>query len=294
MSLKTAITLVAALPATAFAATPAPVPEVLTGGPWNLHYANDSCQLAREFGAGDAAVLLQFQWFKPGDVFQLVLAGKRFANRQGSEVQIAFPTAGPPQKLWAAAGTLTDGQPALVIQSARLLPSPDPTITEDPATWSAEEPPVGVEVEHQVNRLGLDEDGKASLEFRLGSMGSPLQAVRACLDELVTHWGIDAQGQKTLSAKPIPLNFPGSWITTGDYPHFALLQSQQGIVNFRLIVGPDGSPQSCTIQSATNPPSFAKVVCDKLMKRARFKPALDKDGNPIASYFASSVRFVIG
>jgi len=72
-----------------------------------------------------------------------------------------------------------------------------------------------------------------------------------------------------------------------------LYAGQSAIVEFRMIVSDDGSPASCHIQSTTRPKEFDKAVCGSLMKRARFKPALDADGKPLASYYRNTVRFAI-
>lgn len=45
------------------------------------------------------------------------------------------------------------------------------------------------------------------------------------------------------------------------------------------------------ILSATNPKGFEDTVCDSLMKRARFRPALDVAGEPMRYYFIDRVIF---
>ncbi|NML94723.1 hypothetical protein HHL27_13695 [Novosphingobium sp. TW-4] len=70
------------------------------------------------------------------------------------------------------------------------------------------------------------------------------------------------------------------------------MMGASAIVYFRLMVGPDGNPTGCHIQQATNSPEFTDFTCKLLMKRARFAPALDAAGNPTASYYTNSVRWL--
>lgn len=50
-------------------------------GPWNVHYADDSCRLGRSFGQGDQRVTLIFDQFAPGDYLRTKLVGARLHPR---------------------------------------------------------------------------------------------------------------------------------------------------------------------------------------------------------------------
>ena len=62
----------------------------------------------------------------------------------------------------------------------------------------------------------------------------------------------------------------------------------------RRLLARMGKPSACHIQQSASPPEFSKAVCDAMMRRAHFEPALDKDGKPVASYYRSSVIFLMG
>jgi TonB family protein len=64
-------------------------------------------------------------------------------------------------------------------------------------------------------------------------------------------------------------------------------------VHFRLSVDARGKVSDCHIQRSTRPEGFDEAVCEVLMHRARFKPALDAEGKPMASYYINTVRFII-
>ena len=122
-------------------------------------------------------------------------------------------------------------------------------------------------------------------------MRGPLAALDKCADDLLTSWGLDAEKHKNLRQEAKPMKSPGKWIVSSDYPLDMLMAGQPALVNFRLNIGTDGIPVSCHIQTTTRPKEFDKAVCKSVMRRARFSPALDAQGQPIATYFQSAVRF---
>lgn len=72
-----------------------------------------------------------------------------------------------------------------------------------------------------------------------------------------------------------------------------LRQGKRAIVHFRLNVDAAGQPTACHIQQSTRPKAFDDAVCKAIMRNARFDPALDAEGQPVASYWLNSVVFHI-
>jgi len=132
-----------------------------------------------------------------------------------------------------------------------------------------------------------------AVRFMLGSMRKPMAAMRACTDELMTHWGIDLDAHRGLTRAAAPKSNPGDWISSRDYPRDLLRKGAQGLVQFRLSISAEGMPTQCHIQQSTRPEGFDKAVCETLMRRARFEPALGANGQPIASFWRSAVRFMM-
>lgn len=90
-----------------------------------------------------------------------------------------------------------------------------------------------------------------------------------------------------------PLSNPGGWITEDDYPAQALRYEMTGSVGFRLRVDPEGAPSACETSYSSGWAFLDRTTCDLLMRRARFRPALDRRNKPVASYFSSRVRWEI-
>lgn len=258
---------------------------------WHLDYADDSCRMSRDFGTGEQKTTFAVERYEPGDKFALLVAGNPLNAVKGKlgqtfEAKLRFGPFEAEQTISVSPATLGDAIGILVASAALAAPAED--IAEG-APW----PTLSPEREAAVTQLRLNRIARQPIVLELGSMGKPMAALRACTDELLTHWGIDVALHANRSKVPVPAGNPGKWLRSEDYPSAMLRNGNQGLVQFRLMVGADGKPTSCHIQRSTRPKELDDMVCHNLMRRARFTPALDAEGKPIASYFQSSVRFQI-
>lgn len=90
-----------------------------------------------------------------------------------------------------------------------------------------------------------------------------------------------------------PKGSPGDWVTSDDYPPSALRNEEQGSTGFKLDVGADGRPTSCTVTRSSGFADLDETACRLLQRRGRFTPAKDTAGNGMASVYSSSVRWQI-
>lgn len=92
---------------------------------------------------------------------------------------------------------------------------------------------------------------------------------------------------------PLPANRPArpimlqSWFSSDDYPSQELANS--GTTAFVVDVGPDGHARSCEVTQSSGSALLDEATCRVVTDRARFDPATDGKGRPIAGRFASSV-----
>lgn len=80
-------------------------------------------------------------------------------------------------------------------------------------------------------------------------------------------------------------------ISEADYPAFALQLGQQGDVNVALTVGEDGRVASCFVEKSSGYGVLDATTCGLMRVRARFTPARDANGNPVASAYRQSVSW---
>lgn len=255
-------------------------------GAWEINYDIDSCNLLAEFGDGPQSTFVRLTRYQPGDRFDLTVYGEAYEfPRSIVPVRVGFGLA-EPIKRDAMTGHAGNKLPLLIVNSLRL----DGWASE---TSDAEGPPVTPDMEDRASILDLTIPGGKRFKLETGSFGKPMQAMRACVDDLIKSWGYDPVQQATLSAKPQPRTKPGSWLTNADYPSGAALAAQNGIVQFRLDIDETGKVASCRVLHRTNPDSFSALTCKRISQRAKFRPARDKNGKPVRSYYVDKARFVI-
>jgi hypothetical protein len=150
-------------------------------------------------------------------------------------------------------------------------------------------------LEREAEGLLIERAFNKTLFLRTGSLRSPMAAMRSCLDELYSHWGIDVDAHRTLSRPAIPLDYARIVREIQEsYPASMLMGGNQGYLRVRLGVGADGKPTNCHMQVDYNAQAFERVACEKLMRYATFAPALDKDGRPIASFYLVGIQYSLG
>lgn len=261
---------------------------------WVVDYAEDSCKLIRQFGTDDDIVVAIFNRFAPGDGFQLTLAGKPVAvrSRARNPASLRFGPTEAEQEQRFAIGEMPDGKPALIFSHwMRIAPLTESEKKENPDT----EPqlyslnPISDERKAAVTELTIARSLSKPVVLKLGAMDKPFAALTACHEELLTHWGIDVEKHRNLAVPARPDPDLSNWFSFNDFPPSLRFGWTAGIVHFRLNVDEAGNPTACHIQQSSRAQAFDDFVCNSVMKRAKFLPALDKDGKPIASYYRNSV-----
>lgn len=256
---------------------------------WNMHYADEYCRLARTFGTDGQAVTLLIDRFSPGARFRMSLVGPSMQRAAADgTATIRFGSVLPVQKLHFHSGEFNHATAAWVFgASIRLRPSPpevDPNSPDAPPAFEADEA--------SVTEIAVGVPLRRDFILQTGSMQKNFAALRNCTDNLVASWGIDVERARA-GVRPVPLTSPGSWVTGADYPPNMVRTFQPGLVEFRLSIDPEGKVTACHVQQSTNPEGFNAAVCKAMMRRARFAPARDRNGEPIASFYQNGVRFHI-
>lgn len=265
---------------------------------WELDYAKDSCALRRTFGQGKELAQLELRRFQPGtsllaSVFtnasKTTSRDFRFRwNTDADWTDISDP-------LYATMADSFGG----VFFGTRLfdagLGEEEEDATEEWFRYFQENDVRTIEGEaaQAINSILVAKAFRADLNLETGSLKAPIDALNACVEELMNHWGIDVEAHKTLSRPAIPVNLD-EIPRMIDYPPKMLRMRMPGLVNIRLDVSDTGRITQCHIQMPLSDPAFEETSCADIQHALDFDPALDKDGNPIASYWITSVRFRIG
>jgi hypothetical protein len=287
-----ALALACSVPLRAVAAAPANLEVLAPEARWTLNVEPESCALARTFGSGPSQVVLQLEAFGPGDSLTLSLIGARMEKyTRTSPLDLRFLPDGARSRIEPDAvrriRVLSNGQPVSAIMlyadlAGRKFVRPAP------------EPPPLAEAElARMNALWVELGGAAAYQFQLGSMLAPIKALRGCVNTMVRRWGFDPALAAQSHGKPEPIGHPGEWATDNDYPADGMAKGIESDVHFRLVIDAAGQVSDCLIQDRFPPRGFGELTCKLVRARAHFRPAVDGTGKPVASYFASNVRWRI-
>ena len=94
-------------------------------------------------------------------------------------------------------------------------------------------------------------------------------------------------------AAPAPVG-PVSWVTGDDMPAYFQQAGVTRTVQWRAIVSPTGSIESCGIIQSSGDPKMDSLTCSIVTKRGRFLPARWIDGAPVEGVFYGGTTWAVG
>lgn len=98
---------------------------------------------------------------------------------------------------------------------------------------------------------------------------------------------------RLVPVKVKPRGNPASWVTNDDYPASALRAEEQGRTAFRLDVGADGRVTACDVTASSGSSTLDAAACRLVVRRAKFTPGKDADGNAVGGSYANSFTWRI-
>ncbi|WP_165853472.1 energy transducer TonB [Aurantiacibacter aquimixticola] len=264
---------------------------------WNLVYDDDSCALNRLFGEEGQRVLLSLRQFAPDEALTTTIASDDFRRRgQRRPATIGFLPDAEPERFQRPMPVETDnfGEGVMVQLSmlndrqrglsSELMNNQDlPLIVSDDSRDAREA---------EIYGLQVSDVFRQDVFLETGSMHPAMNAMRQCTDDMLVQWGVDVAAHRSLLRKVQPLEMD-RWVRNiqARYPRNLAANGEQGVVRIRLSVSNEGSPTDCAVQSNFNNPTFDETACRELMDHARFEPALDRNGDPIDSFWQTSVIY---
>lgn len=94
--------------------------------------------------------------------------------------------------------------------------------------------------------------------------------------------------------QPPRLRNPVGMIGRDDYPRESLKREEFGVVSVALEVSPQGRATACDVTESSGFAGLDTATCALLQNRARFEPAKDAAGQPVAGRFALSTSWGMG
>ena len=255
-------------------AEPAVAPVLSPQGPWKLDYADEECRLARTFGTGQEALSIQMTRASGLREFGMVIAGTSIPKLPAmTQVTLRLLEQGREEKFNALSVQVPDRSERFV----RLYGEGSNIIAD-----FSDNQAIGF-------RLG----SQYSVSIKLPGARQAVAALDSCHADLLKSWGLDVDKIKAAKVPPRPLGNPAYWATTNDYPVQALRARKGGNVVFLLDVDIRGRPTRCSIARSSGVPRLDEITCQLMIRRARFDAARNAEGQPIAGYYVSNVRWSI-
>ncbi len=297
------VTLLTAVPSTALAAEPEVV-EYAPSSDWHLDYAEARCRIVRTFGEGDDETVLYMEQLQPSATLGWVAAGglvKALGSRSKFQVQFG-PGLAPFEIDTEARYTLGKfgasihgsnignmGPVAVSVAAAVDTEVSDPSPPMQPTPVGM--PALSVEEGKSIEWIEFTRKDR-HYRLRTGEMGSVFAAMNACMANLVEHWGADSETLSGRAAAPRLLNIQRvAKEVQKSYPSKAERRGESADLNIRVMVDEKGRVSSCHITEITSAENFSDVACDKFTQLAQFEPARNMDGEAVASYYVTTVRY---
>jgi TonB family protein len=86
-----------------------------------------------------------------------------------------------------------------------------------------------------------------------------------------------------------PVGNPADWFPANAYPQEAKAAGMEGRTEFKLDIDPLGRIVECDIAKSSGSPLLDSTTCALLVQNARFRPAVDAAGKPIAGTWQSAM-----
>lgn len=264
---------------------------------WNVDYGKETCRLARIFGEGENRHAIFFEQWGPDVGFSFTAAGPGFDRFKGDkDTQWRVFDGHEPRDTQPMKGDLGSVGPALIYASLNLEKGHDYFDSKKDEKLAEEErapeplPALDIEFANKATFIAVKQ-GKHEVILNTGSLGEPFKVLNDCALGLITEWGLDLEKHKTRSRAPVWTNEAAvTRRIISVYPTIALNKGEQGIMQIRVNIDEKGAVTECTIGKATNTQYLNSPAC-RPMKKAKFEPALDKDGKPMASYYRTNIIY---
>jgi TonB family protein len=259
--------------ATPIIVTPSDTPVIPIGpvGVWEFYGRDgDPCAVARNYGTAQ----------KPATVSLRLLLDLRSMN-----ISIVTPAAGNPEINSSGSVVLTPGTRSPVSFSSFDLIDRGQHFDVMVVQRSA--------FDGLAAAATVTIPGSGATTIPASDMVEAIKVMDGCQAKLFTSWGIDVARFGYGKSIPLPLNGgPGGWFYADSYPAAARRANQEGHVMTVLDVGSDGRAKNCRVMISAGP-LLDNPTCELILRRARFAPAHDSAGKPVASWYIVPVRWKI-
>lgn len=254
--------------------------------PWNIDFGENRCRLTRAFGSAEDRYLLMLEQAAPGRYFGLTIAGREIERfKTAAKIDLGLERDEPVFEVDRfGQGSVADFGPALIFSSIALDEAP-----QEGAQRAARVDPIEADT---IDRIVLRRN-KLVLSLETGNMGEAVAALNTCSADLLAAWGLNLEEHQSY-VPPVWSNEDAvASRIKSVYPRSALRSEEQAIFRIRVIVERDGTVSDCLMDASTVVEKLESPAC-KEMLRATFEPARNAKGEPMRSFYATTITYSLG
>ena len=234
---------------------------------WHVDGATNRCVLSRRLQGTPSPATFVLRTIPGSGRYELILAGRELpaeARRERRDSRVMLAPAGisyeGPSRSVELPGELERG--------VAFGPFPA-ALTEQIAATST---------------LRLADGTGAELgSWAIPSAARAIEALAYCEAEKRIEWGADPASVEPGSTAARPVGQPSAWVMPRDLGLAQATASAVFTAVYRLMIGPDGQPTSCTQLEVVTNIAQPGDVCRTLIRRARYEPARSAAGAAVAS-----------
>lgn len=264
---------------------------------WRVEAMDESCALIRNFkGPNGDKLRLQMLQFGLAEEFRIVMIGEALPLRGGKRGVAQFRFRFKPDRQWRKAFGTTgyvNGVDALVFAADLATSAEAKRLSRDDGRDAMVEdlergrdPARAAEVEE----FALAYPARDDTVLQIGSMAQPLMQLRKCNSDRLRKLGYDPARIAGFQKWPSLANGKE---TVGAILR-RMLRGKLGHnepIFLRMDIDEQGRAIGCKIQHPDRGTEVEEAICHTLRDVARFEPAADQAGNPVAAPYFTSVIF---
>ena len=267
--------------------------EIAPSTPWQVDFGEARCRAARVFGEDEEQTILFLEQYSPRDQPRWIVAGEAIKDLGRShrlDIEFGPGNASFEEELEE---TIRFDKFGRAFRGSRIRKD-EPDADEEDADKNNEPGLARLDIAEgkAIEWVQLTRNKRQPQRLMTGSLGQLFEILNTCMDDLVSTWGLDLEAQSRRLTAPKPKNL--SQIALRIQKYYPSKAEQWGIqadLSIRVMVDSEGRATECKITNITLAEDFDDRPCTEFMRVAEFEPARDSHGNPMASYYVSSILY---
>jgi TonB family protein len=240
-------------------------------GKWIVHFDEAQCVAQRDYGPKGKPLYLLLKQPALGGVVQIDVVEKGYAATSQIDGRIQFDDANPQN------ASVLSFSPEDTGTRVRLLNLP---LDQFAAARTA----------HSIHI----EAGALDRSFALADMPALIEVMDKCVADLRRVWNVsETKGGEAQVRQDAEGNLR-KLFSSDDYPFVSLVNNDSGTVKIALLVNEQGRVADCSVIETSGVAMLDAQSCAVVTARARFTPAIGKDGKPTKDSFIETINWKLG